>query len=178
MKWHLSTLALFILIVQISLPWASQPPQTPIVVAPPQFIRYLTFGFNDLIADIFWVRWLQDIDLCTKSGGFGETQKAKDDRKHFDPNKNVGKCEMGWSYHMLDRITDLAPKFDLPYRVGIIALSVFVKDRQGASLFIDKAVRTFPTNWVIAYRGAYHFMFEDVNPDRAAELLFIAAKNG
>ncbi|MDZ4662178.1 MAG: hypothetical protein SGJ18_11235 [Pseudomonadota bacterium] len=123
------------------------------------------------------MRWLQSIDLCTQSGGFNE-EVFNTTKKTLDPKQNIGKCELGWSYQMLDRITDLNPDLQIAYRVGITSLSVFVKDYKGGSLLIEKAMRRYPKNWIMAYRGAYHYMFEDINPDRAAELLFIAAKNG
>jgi hypothetical protein len=39
-------------------------------------------------------------------------------------------------------------------------------------------MRYYPTDWKIAYRAAYHYIYEVKNKDRAAELLVIAGKNG
>ncbi len=173
----LFTLLVSMLTVQFSLQNIPKSEINSLVIAPPKIMAKLNFGFSHIIADMLWIRWLQSIELCTQSGGVNK-EVFTVTKNTLEPTKNVGKCEMGWTYQMLDRITDLDPDFDIAYRFGILSLSVFAKDRQGASLLIEKAMKRYPTNWVLAYRGAYHYMFEDLNPVRAADLLVIAANNG
>ena len=165
------------LVVQFSLGSLKRVELTSIAVAPPKISLHFNFGFKNIMADSLWVRWLQNFEQCIQVGG-AHVGAFADIKKTVDLNKNIGKCESGWGYQMLDRITDLNPDFIMAYRVGILSLSVFAKDRQGGSLLIEKAVKRYPRNWTMAYHGAYHYMFEDINPTRAAELLVVAAKNG
>ncbi|MBK9322067.1 MAG: hypothetical protein IPM97_03750 [Bdellovibrionaceae bacterium] len=119
-----------------------------------------TFGHRDVIADFFWVRAIQDFDYC-------DQQIAK--------NLCVGK---GWLYRMLNSITELSPKFRMPYATGAVALSVMVSDIEGAAQIFDKGIENFPNDWPILYRAAYHNLYEVKDKKRAAELFIRAGRNG
>jgi tetratricopeptide (TPR) repeat protein len=131
--------------------------------APPPGIKYFSFGFNDAMADSLWLRYVQDTDKCHLRGMEGEGKAA---------------CEKGWAYQMLDTITELAPKFRMPYAVGPLTLSVIVDDYDGAGLMFEKAVRAFPNDWSILYRAAYYYLYDKKQNDRAASLLLRAYQNG
>ncbi len=88
------------------------------------------------------------------------------------------RCRLGWVYHMLDRITDLSPKFDIAFISGATFLSIVVDDREGARRLFDKGVKQFPNDWTMAYRAAYHYLYEMQEPRRAAYLLDQAGKKG
>ena len=88
------------------------------------------------------------------------------------------RCRLGWVYHMLDRITDLSPKFDIAFISGATFLSIVVDDREGARRLFDKGVKQFPNDWSMAYRAAYHYLYELQEPRRAAYLLNQAGKKG
>lgn len=88
------------------------------------------------------------------------------------------KCRMGWVYSMIDTITELAPKFDLVYRVGATILSILVDDREGARRIFEKGIQQFPDDWSLAYRAGYHYLYEMKDPRRAAELLEHAGRKG
>ncbi len=98
--------------------------------------------------------------------------------KVLKAEQSVSKCNLGWVYHMLDRVTDLSPKFKLAYIMGGTFLSVVVDDREGARLLFDKGVKQFPNDWSLAYRAAYHYLYEIRNAGRAAQLLEKAGRNG
>lgn len=127
---------------------------------PPKAILNFTFGQRELMADLYWLRLIQDFDFCEKK---------------IDQINCAGN---GWVYHMLDLITELSPKFRMPLAVGPMMLSVVVSDIQGASLLFDKAVVRFPDDWPILYRAAYHALFEEKNNAKAAKLMELAAKKG
>lgn len=130
------------------------------LIAPPPYMAYLNFGFNEPIADGLWIRALQDYDYC-------------EDRIELHLCKGNG-----WLSKMLDAITDLSPQFRMPYATGGLALTVLISDYDGASKIFDKAVKAFPTDWPILYRAAYHALYEEKDKGKAARLLIQSARNG
>lgn len=108
---------------------------------------------------------MQDFDKCEDGAYEGE-------------GVSQPKCRLSWQYAMLDSITDLSPRFLMPYRVGATNLSIVIDDREGAARIFEKGVRQYPNDWVLAYRAAYHFLFEVGDEKRGAELLDQAARNG
>jgi hypothetical protein len=141
-----------------------------ILVAPPNDIKYFTLGMSNALADLLWLRVIQDMDYC---GGVNITEvnwEGKEDQKP--------KCNNGWVAKMFDLITDLSPDFYLVYRVGITALPIIVGDDDGGERIVEKATKKYPKDWTIAYRSAYFYIFEKPNKARAAQLLTVAGQNG
>ncbi len=134
--------------------------QAAIANIPPPQIVHFTFGFSEQIADQFWLRSIQDFDYC-------EQQIAENTCRN-----------QSWLYQMLDLITELSPNFRMPHAAGPLALTVIISDIEGASKLFDKAVKNFPNDWPILYRAAYQAIIEEKNKEKAAKLLFQAAKNG
>lgn len=130
------------------------------LISPPAGIEHFTFGHRDVTADVLWVRAIQDFDYC-------DHQIAK--------NLCTGK---GWLFRMLNTITDLSPKFRMPYATGAVALSVMVSDVDGAALIFDKGTVEFPNDWPILYRAAYHYLYEVKDKKKAADLFMRAGRNG
>ncbi len=132
----------------------------PTANLPPPHIKHLTFGFSEQIADQFWIRSIQDFDYC-------------EERIADNTCRN-----QSWLYQMLDLVTELSPRFRMPHAAGPLALTVIISDIEGASKLFDKAVRNFPKDWPILYRAAYHALLEEKNKEKAAKLLYEAAKHG
>ena len=130
------------------------------LIAPPPMVEHLSFGYQEAIANILWIRAVQDFDYC--------------DREIADKV-----ClNNSWLYKMLDAITNLSPHFRIPYAAGALALTVIITDIDGATKIFDKGVKAYPNDWPILYRAAYHYMYEVKDNKRAAELLIQAGKNG
>ncbi|MFV8259608.1 hypothetical protein ACNQKP_17505 [Bdellovibrio bacteriovorus] len=129
-------------------------------IAPPPMLERMSFGYSEVIADVLWIRTIQDLDYCEKSVG---------------ENICVGDS---WLYKMLDTITELSPKFRIAYAAGGLALTVIISDIDGATKIFEKGVKELPQDWPIAYRAAYHYMYEVKDNKRAADLLVQAGKNG
>lgn len=138
-------------------PWRPRPP-IPYLI-PPQ-TQHFSFGMKEQMADTLWVRALQDFGYC-------EQPLAK----------QVCRAN-SWVFRMLDLITDLAPKFRMPYATGGLTLSIVVNDQSGASVIFDKGVAAFPSDWPILSRAAYHALYEEKNKTKAAGLMERAAKAG
>jgi hypothetical protein len=130
------------------------------LIAPPAGIEHFTFGHRDVVADVLWIRAIQDFDYC--------------DQK-IAQNLCVGKT---WLYKMLNAITELAPQFRMPYATGAVALSVMVSDVEGAARIFDKGAVYFPNDWPILYRAGYHYLYELKDKKTAAGLFIRAARNG
>ena len=172
-----------------------------IYLVPPKVIRHFTFGYNESLADSLWIRWIQSIDLCAKNEKINRKQFEKEHGIHsrkemgvelpeelkgevrvmldsieMAPRKDV--CEGSWSFKLLDAITNLAPKFKMPYLVGGSTLSVLLEDHIGAKIIFKKGVQQYPNDWSILYRAAYHFLFELNDLETAARYMQRAAENG
>lgn len=129
-------------------------------MAPPKEIVHFTFGYNEPMADIFWIRSIQDFDYC----------EQKIDKVNCRGNS--------WLYKILDVVTDLSPQFRTAHSMGPVALSIIISDIPGASKIFDKAAARFPKDWTILGRAAYHAMYEEDDRSKAARLLKQAAENG
>ncbi|MCB0348175.1 MAG: hypothetical protein KDD37_05035 [Bdellovibrionales bacterium] len=110
-----------------------------------------------MIADSLWLHLLPDIDTIVP--------------------KPANKANT-WQYEVINTVTDLAPHFRTVYRSGGDVLSVVLDDREGATKIFEKGLGVFPTYWPLLYSAAYHFMEEEKNPKKAAELLLVASQNG
>ncbi len=130
---------------------------------PPPGLKYFAFGFNEALGDCLWLRYIQDLEKCNLQGKQGETKPA---------------CAKGWSFQMLDQITDLAPRFRMPYAVGPVTLSVLVDDYDGAAVLFEKAIKAFPDDWPILYRAAYFYLHDKKDERKAASLLLAAHERG
>ncbi len=160
---------------------------------PPKDLKYFTLGFNEVVADTLWVRFLQDVDLCqdglsaqkrqeeyeSRHGSPGETQ-LRDGALSSLLESSTGtlKCQKGWAYSMLDSISELAPKFYLPYSFGGGVLSILAQDREGAALIFEKGLQVYPEDWNLHYKLAYHYLYELGQLEPAAAHMRKAALHG
>lgn len=127
------------------------------LLTPPSGIKFMTFGFHEIVADILWLRAIQGFDNC---------KKVKLCRGH------------SWLFSMVDAVTDLSPQFRTAYLSGALALGVLANDDEGASKLYDKAAVAFPDDWKILYYAGYHFMYEAKDPKKAASYLVRAGEHG
>lgn len=138
-----------------------------IFIPPPPIIRHFHFGYRETMADLFWIRVVQDFSVCEQQVAGALTS-----------SNSVVTCNKGWVFKMLDLITDLAPRFKMPFYYGATNLSVLVNDPIGAKIIFDKGVKNMPDSWDILYRAGYHYMIELKDKETAANLLVRAGKNG
>ena len=144
-----------------------KPYRKPYYFAPPDIIRHFAFGYNDLYADLLWIRYIQDADYCNYEQGIpvydGQT-------KYF--------CDRGWAYHMAHAITELAPRFKKPYIVSATLMGVIMNDKEGTRLILEKAMKHFPEDWDVFFHAGHHFLIELDQGEQAAEYLLKAARLG
>lgn len=130
------------------------------LIPPPLMVERISFGYQEVIADLFWIRAIQDLDYCDK------------------PIAEKVCRNNSWLFQMLDAVTNLSPQFRIPYAAGALALTIIITDIDGATKIFDKGVKAFPKDWPILYRAAYHYLYEVKDKKRAAELLIQAGQNG
>lgn len=141
-----------------------------LLYAPPAEIKRFAFGYNESLADMFWLRALQDIDYCEQN-----LAPAGSPRIGIG---HLANCDKGWVYQILEVVLENAPRWLLPARIGPILLSVVVDDINGATILFKTAVKNFPNDWVVLYRAGYHFLYETEDKLFAAQLYERAAQNG
>ncbi len=102
-------------------------------VRSPEAMRRLTFGFQALAADVYWVRAIQHYGgdrLDTRAGGGARYQRL---------------------YPLLDIATTLDPYFNIAYRFGAIFLAEPAPGGPGrpdqAVALLRKAIAAMPTKW-------------------------------
>ena len=114
--------------------------QTPTVsesvswVRSPALMRRLSLGFNDLWADVYWIRAVQF---------FGGTRLSKDETKNYDR-----------LYPLLDITTTLDPRFNIAYRLGAILLAEGsgAGSTDQAIALLEKGMREMPEKWQVPAR--------------------------
>jgi hypothetical protein len=140
--------------------------------------KYLTLGHTNTVADSFWLKFIQNDDYCENS----HIEKASNEGTSLDTilsfKMKESRCNRGWTFQILDFLTDLAPQFREAYLIGGTALIIGVDDREGSRIIFEKGLKHFPNDWVMNYRASYVYLFELQQPARAAELLMAAYKNG
>lgn len=149
------------------------------LVPPPQQIERLAFGFSALIADSLWIRWIQNDDTCQT---YGEIQQRpvppSESANNFLKNPRHKICDFSWSYQMLDAVTRLQPLYKIAYTSGLMILVIMVEDYKGATILYNRALKEFPDDWIINYQAAFHFLGDDEDIPRAAQLLVHASEHG
>ena len=127
----------------------------------PESSIYLTAGHRMQIADLLWIRSLQDFDYCSQK---------------INSNECVGQS---WLFKILNLATMMDPFLEpVMYQSAGLALTILISDYAGASIILDKAVRIYPRNWQINYLAGYHALYEEKNKKKAAQLYEAAADHG
>lgn len=116
------------------------------------FLNPLTLGFNQAIADYFWMKTI---------GYFGE---------HLMSDRNYP-----WLFHILDLVTTLDPHFIWPYYFGGITLSLEAKQVEQSNQILQKALQYHPDNWQFLFFLGFNYWYHDNNLLKAATYLKRAA---
>src|SRR5262245_16569391 len=113
--------------------WLVRPTSLPGVawIRSPELMRRLTFGFNTIWADVYWIRTIQF---------FGDTRRSTDRKKDYAP-----------LYPLLDITTSLDPHFNIAYRLGAVLLSEGYPsgagNPAGALALLEKGMHAMPGKW-------------------------------
>ncbi len=128
-------------------------------VRSPEVMRRLSLGFNDLWADVYWMRAVQY---------FGDTKLST------DPNKNYDRL-----YPLLDITTTLDPRFSIAYRLGAILLSEGYPSGAGntdqAIKLLEKGIRVMPDKWEYLHDAGFVHYWWRKDSSAAAQWFLKAA---
>jgi hypothetical protein len=121
-------------------------------------LRRLAPGFNDLLADLYWLRTVQYYGSQRIWGG-----------GHYD-----------LLAPLIDVVTDLDPRLEIAYRYGAIFLSekppVGAGDPQKGVAILEKGVRNNPLNWRLRQDLGFLLFTFLGDSKRGADVLMEAAR--
>lgn len=143
-------------VVHVQLDELPPPPGTMEVymyVPSGEFLKHFTFGFNQLVADYFWIKTISY---------FGDHLMS--DRQY------------PWLYHILDLVTTLDPQFRSPYYFGGVILSLEANQFEQSTMLLSKAMRYHPEVWNFPFFIGFNYWFHANNAVKAAPYLEIAAR--
>lgn len=145
---------------------------------PPLGLTSFNLGYNDILADMLWIRVIQDIDYCENASAEKSYNTGISAEEALAATVKPSRCNRGWVFQYLNLVTDLAPRFRSVYYIGASSLAVGVDDKEGAKILIEKGIKNFPREWRLSYLGSYIYLFEFQQPERAADLLMQASQYG
>lgn len=126
-------------------PRSSTPGPAPIYLPRARFLRPLSLGYQDVLADVLWFRTISY---------FGEHYRS--DRTYT------------WLAYMCDLVTDLNPRADYVYRFGGMILPWEANQVDEGIQLLEKGVAAMPNSWLLQYwLGFAYFFFKD-DYDRAS----------
>ncbi len=103
------------------------------------FIKNITFGYNNLLADFFWIRSVQYIG------------------QHM-----ISDNQYPYLYHILDITTSLDPRFINAYNFGSFFLAIYANDEKEGIELAEKGIKHNPENWRPAFElGFVYYMKHD-----------------
>jgi len=103
------------------------------------FIKNIAFGYNNLLADMFWIRSIQYIG------------------QHL-----ISDNAYPYLYHILDITTSLDPRFINAYNFGSFFLAVYANEKKEGIELAKKGIKNNPENWEPAFElGFVYYMIHD-----------------
>ncbi len=115
-------------------------------------IRFFVSGYNNLIADLLWIRG---------AVYYGEEKRTQ------------GKFE--YLFHIYDIVTSLDERFLNAYIFGAFFINYQLKNLELAVKLIDKGLQSLPDEWVLHfYKGFMYYISYDF--DKAYRSFFIGSK--
>ena len=127
-------------------------------------IRKLSFGYKEVLADIYWMRALQyfgeRVVKTLNEGGYNQLLSVK-------PKSDL-------LYHYFDIITDLDPRFANAYRYGGTFLAdpppIGLGDIEKGTALFDKGRRNNPANYHLPLEEAFIYYLYAKDYEKAADL--------
>jgi len=115
-------------------------------------LKFLSLGFEEVIADYYWFK------TVLYTGG---------DAKSMD---------FEYFASLVDQVITLDPHFQTPYIFGSVILAIEADDIDGSDRLLLKGFTRFPDAWRFPFGLGYNNYFHHGNPEKAARYLAIAAR--
>ena len=114
-----------------------------LITLPTNITRYLTLGFDNLIADIVWLEFIQY---------FGENYHIK--------NTQGEGYDFSYTYKYIDVITTLDPEFSFAYWYGAFAIADEMEKPHLAMNILERGIKNNPGHWQLPYTaGVLQLMY-------------------
>ena len=130
-----------------------------LITLPTNMVRYFTLGFDNLIADVAWLQFVQY---------FGENHHLK--------RTGSKKYDFSYSYKYIDVVTTLDPNFSYAYWFGAFAIADDMERPDLAIKVIDKGIKNNPDNWWLPYTAATMELMYNNNFTKAVKYIDEAYK--
>lgn len=99
-------------------------------------LKPMALGFDNLLADVLWIR------AVVYFGG------------HYMTDKRYP-----WLYHILDLVTTLDPKFEMPYEFGGIVLAMDEKAVSKSIAILRKGIQHHPNYWRFPFYLGFDYFY-------------------
>jgi hypothetical protein len=113
-----------------------------------QHLRIAVLGYHQVVADLLWLRAIQEM---------GERKISEE----------AGR----WLASALDVVTTLDPHFVSVYQVGGIALTTLVQMPQQSNRLLEKGMQYNPQVWQLPFLLGFNYYFDLYNDQKAAEYI-------
>lgn len=130
-----------------------------LITLPTDKIKYFTLGFDNFIADIVWLQFIQY---------FGENNYVR--------RTGSKKYDFSYTYKYIDVITTLDPNFSYVYWFGAFAIADEMNKPDLAMKVITKGIKNNPKNWWLPYTASTMELMYNNNFTEAVKYIDIAAE--
>jgi len=118
-----------------------------------RYLRVAVLEYREVAADILWLQAIQFVGAKDPSG------------RGYD-----------WFYGVLDRVTDLDPKFTYAYHFGAIVLSVLSDHVELSNAIAEKGLQHRPDSWQIPFHLGFNYIYHLHDPLQAARYMEKASR--
>lgn len=116
-------------------------------------LKMAALEFKEAAADLLWLQAIQFVGGRDPSG------------RGYD-----------WFYRVIDRTTDLDPKFAYAYQIGGIVLSVLSDHVDLSNAILEKGIHHNPNDWQIPFHLGFNYLYHTKDNIKAAYYMERAAK--
>jgi len=116
-------------------------------------MKHFTFGFDNFIADVYWLRCIQ-----------------------YAAERKYTKNGLEWMYRSIDLITELDPRFKTAYLFGGIVLAFDRRFMDESIAVLEKGMKNLPDEWNFPFYIGFNYFFYLREFEKAAEYLMKASR--
>jgi tetratricopeptide (TPR) repeat protein len=110
-----------------------------------EYLKVAVLGYRQMVADLIWLKVVQ----------------------HFGDRKTTQEGYQ-WTYHAVDVLTDLDPKFAYAYQATGTMLGVWARRPEEAVAILTKGIQHNPEVWELPFFAGYVYYYELQNASEAA----------
>lgn len=131
----------------------TDPVNTQVRLLPPEFLRFITLGHSNLMADLLWLQLIQY---------YGATAQEQSSREYL------------FSY--MDTVTSLSPGFESAYIFGSYVLTENPEQVSQALQLLEKGMQHLPDSWALPFQAGFASYLHQKDYAQAADYFTQAAQ--